>query len=233
MADKAWDAVKARDFLSPTLSRKSILRKHVFEAVGPLPGKRVIEFGSGNGFWLREFQKKGAHCTGIDSSQDQIDLASSYNVDIKYIRHDASTYKAKGKFDVVYIDHVLSETASIGKVVKILKSARALLKKQGRLVINEMHPSVAHFPFDHQTEAGYFYFKSGASVSFRVKQVNGNSFPVRDFHWTLQDFSTSLNSAGFLIEKIIEPRASRASRDEYVKQRSHFPSHLIIKAILK
>lgn len=233
MADKTWDAVKAKDFLSPTVSRKSILRKYVFDAIGPLDGKKVIEFGSGNGFWLREFHKKGARCTGIDSSKDQINLASSYNSDITYIKHDASTFKSKDKFDVVYIDHVLSETSSIEKVVSILKSARALFKKKGCLVINEMHPSVAHFPFNHKTEAGYFYFKSGAPVSFEVKQINGSIFSIRDFHWTLQDFSTSLNAAGFLIEKIIEPRAPKTTNDDYVKQRSYFPSHIIIRALLK
>lgn len=232
MKKASWNKAKSTKFMSPTLSRKHILEKYVFDALGDVAGKRLVEFGSGNGFWLRKFASRGAKCTGVDIAKEQVTLAEADNErGITYVVGDAATFTTKAPFDIVYIDHVISETSSRKKVEKILMSARNALKKNGRLILSEMHPSVLHFPFDGISAAtDYNYFKSGAAVTCTVKQADGTSVTLTDYHWTVEDFISLLASAGFVVERIIEPRASKASKDAYVALRSKYPSHIIIVA---
>ncbi|MEK7084646.1 MAG: class I SAM-dependent methyltransferase [Patescibacteria group bacterium] len=227
-----WSMQKSKKFLSPTISRKFILKKYVLQAMGPLRGKRVIEFGCGNGHWLRQFHAAGGQCTGIDISKDQIELAKKLSPKgIVYLTGDVAALGPRDKFDVVYVDHVLSETKSLEKAIHILRRAHAILKKEGRLVISEMHPSVAHFPSGAHVGKDFFYFKSGAPVAFKVKQISGHRILIRDYHWTMHDFSSALKKSGFLIEEILEPRAPKAVSDPYTKSRYGFPTHILIKAI--
>ena len=203
---------------------------------GSLKNKHVLEFGCGSGHWLRIFHDRGAICTGVDASLEQIKLAKSFGTkNITYMKGDAEKFRAKGKFDIVFIDHVISETLSKKKIVRILRQAHSSLKKSGFLVLNEMHPSVAHFPFGNvDITKDYFYFKSGAPFVFRVKQLNHKYIRILDYHWTLQDFSDFFKKAGFIIDDIVEPRAQKIkSTDTYLKPRSRYPSHIIIKAICR
>lgn len=232
MPQSSWDKAKTKKFVSPTLSRKHILEKYVFDALGDIKGKRLVEFGSGNGFWLRKFEKRGAVCTGVDASHEQIEAAKAVSdTTITYIESDVATFRSTAKFDIVYIDHVISETSTKKKAGKILTSAKEALKKNGKLVLSEMHPSVLNFPFKEITaDATYDYFKSGAEVTCKVKQADGTSITLTDYHWTMDDLSSLLAAAGFVIERIIEPRAPKAAKDTYVALRSKYPSHIIIVA---
>lgn len=228
---KTWNKDSSKKFLSPTLSRKHILIKPVLKIVGSLTRKRLLEFGCGNGFWLRHFSKAGALCTGVDISKEQIELAKVSLPEATYFIHDAATFVSKRKFNVIFVDHVLSETSSRKKILAILRNAHNLLTRDGVLVINEMHPSVAHFSFEHTTpDADYFYFKSGTGISFDVKQADGNFIDIHDYHWTLGDLSLFLKEADFLIDEIVEPQASKGSNDPYVALRYRAPSHVLIKA---
>jgi len=231
-----WDNKHAKSFLTPTLSRKFILKECILKLAGSLRNKRMLELGCGNGYWMRIFRDRGAICTGVDKSKEQIKLAEFFNSKgITYVVSDAEKFQTKERFDIVFIDHVISETPSYKKVVRILRQARALLKRKGSVILNEMHPSVAHFPFGNlKTGRDYFYFKRGAPFTIRVKQTNNKRIRIRDYHWVLQDFSDFLKKAGFVIDEIVEPRAKKIKlADNYLKIRSRYPSHFLIKVFPK
>ena len=229
-----WHKKKSLSFKVPTLSRKFILKDYIFEMMGPLKGKNLLELGCGSGFWLKLFNDEGAICTGVDIAPEQIYLAQKeLSSDIQLFVADAGSFKSSKKFDIVYIDHVLSETSSVQSAVGILRSVKSLLSENGRLILNEMHPSIAHFPFEHtQVSKSYFYFQSGAKLRFEVKQSNGEFIKLTDYHWTLQDYSSMLQQAGFMIEQIIEPQAPKRMVDKYLKLRQKYPSHILIKALM-
>jgi 2-polyprenyl-3-methyl-5-hydroxy-6-metoxy-1,4-benzoquinol methylase len=225
-----------KTFLAPTIGRELVLKRVILKAVGQLKGKFILDVGCGSGYWTRFFQSRGAECVGIDRSPEQIKLAKSLDVrDIQYIVSDVAAFNSKKKFDIVFIDHVLSETSSRKKAVHILKGSRKALKKKGFIILNEMHPAVAHFPFRKlKTVDNYFYFQSGAPFIFKVKQINGKHTTMRDYHWTLEDFSSFLEEAKFFIESIIEPRPPDLKPlNSYLRKKYRYPSHIIIKAVPK
>lgn len=223
-------------FLSPTLGREFILKEHILKILGPLEGRSVLEFGCGSGYWMRIFKSRGAICTGVDISADQIELAQSLDdSDITYIRENIIKLNLHKKFDVVFIDHVISETKSPKEIIKILKKAKEHVKKNGMVILSEAHPSAAHFPFKNiNVKKDYNYFKSGAPVNFRVKQGGNKSIEIKDYHWTMQDLSHFLREAGFIIDEIMEPRfTKKKSSENYLNVRKKFPSHIVIRALVK
>ena len=220
MGSNKWNKKKAGEFLSPTLSRGFILKKYILKMAGDIKGKSLVEFGSGNGFWLKHFTQAGAKCTGVDHSEEQIKLAKKeFGDSVILLKQDVVKFNTRKKFDIVYIDHVLSETASKQMVSKILRSARLALKKSGFLILNEMHPSVAYFPFKNTRTENDSYFKSGSKIHFRVKKVDGKYIDITDYHWTIGDFTNLLKESGFLIEEITEPQAPKSVSGEYLKLR--------------
>lgn len=228
-----WNKKAVQSFIIPTLSRELILKRYVLKLLGSLKDKYVLELGCGSGYWTRIFHARGAICTGVDISNEQIKLAKSLSdKDITYIKHDAGDFVSSKKFDIVFIDHIISETRSPKKIIQIFKSAKSLLRKEGFIVLNEMHPSVANFPFKNMVvEKRYYYFKSGTPIIFRVKQQHNKHIKIKDYHWTLQDFSGFLHKTGFVIDEIIEPRFMKSKlSNSYLSLRNKFPSHIIIKA---
>jgi len=228
-----WHKKLANAFRTPTLSRQFILKRPVLKLVGPLKGKHILEMGCGSGYWLRIFRSAGVNCTGIDISTEQIKLATAQGGEgIEYSVHDAATFRPHKNFDIIFIDHVLSETRSSEKILKILRNGRRLLKKDGFIVLNEMHPSIVHFLTQSRPGRSYFYFKSGHPLKFHIKQANGAFITLSDYHWTLDDFAGFLKKAGFLIKDIIEPRAPKTrSLDSYLQRRYQAPTHILIKAV--
>lgn len=228
-----WNKKLAKAFLVPTLGREFVLKKAILAMLGPLNGKHIIEFGCGSGYWTRIFHDCGAVCIGIDTSREQIMLAKMQNGrGIKYKVADAATFYSRAKFDIVFIDHVISENSSKKKIERILLNLKSLLKNKGFVIINEMHPSVAHFPFDNmKIPANYFYFKSKTPFTFLVRQLRGHSLVIHDFHWTIGDLSLFLYKTGFLIEKIVEPRLIKNKiKDNHLRLRNRYPAHIVIKA---
>ena len=231
-----WNKRLSKSFLTPTVGREVVLKGAIRKIIGRLQGKNILDLGCGSGYWTRFFRSRGAHCIGVDVSPEQIKLAKSFNTrGIDYVVSDIAAFNPLKRFDVVFIDHVISETSSPKKAVQILERVRELLKKNGFMLLNEVHPSIANFPFRKlKAPKNYHYFQSAAPLTFRVKQMNGRSVTLHDYHWTLQDFSSFLQKAGFFIEKIIEPRPENLkSLDALLRKKCNYPSHIIIKAFVK
>jgi len=216
-------------FSVPTSSREYILKPAVTNIIGNLKNKTVLDVGCGNGYWTRFFRDHGARSTGIDILKDQILLAKQHDDGIAYKVSDASRFYAKGNFDIIFVDHVLSENKSVSTIVKILKNLTRSLKQGGVLVLSEMHPAVAHFPVTITTEKNYYYFKSPSKFIFDVKRADGSYAKVQDYHWTLTDYADFFTKSGLIIENIIEPHLDTVTDDPYLLVREKYPTHILFR----
>ena len=207
-------------FSVPTASRTHILRPVIKTIVGDLTNKRLLDVGCGNGYWTRFFSKAGASCTGIDIKTSQIESAKKEHDGNRYLVADAQTFRSKESFDVIYLDHVLSEQKSKAAMLKILKNLRKILVDDGIFILSEMHPAVAHFPIAVTTERNYFYFKSPSKFVFDVKRSDDTYAQVTDYHWTLTDYAELFVKSGFVIENMVEPRLSKRTKDAYLRVRA-------------
>jgi len=211
-----------------------IVKPALLKLLGNVKEKRVLEIGCGNGFWLRILNSKGARCVGIDKSRAQISEAKKQDGRIKYYVGDAANLKVPGSFDIVLLEKVLLEIPDLNKIRKILKRAYSVLKKNGFIVVSDLHPIAPNCNLPNvRPGKDYKYFNSGAAIKIVSKRVDGGETLYTDYHWTFEDLFNAITDAGFKVVKVAEPRPSTETikKYPYLRYRKDDPLSLMIKGI--
>lgn len=207
-----WTKKQSEKFKTPNYSKEYFRKPTILKLLGNIKNKKIIEFGSGSGYWTRILTKKGAKCIGVDSSKEQIERAIKNEkknpLGIKYILGNITNLKEikSNQFDYVFIEFVLLEIPKKELLVKLFKEAHRVLKKDGKLFISDMHPFdpiIIHERF--KLPKNFNYFQSGAKMIAYAKQLDNTMISFTDYHWTLEDYISSITNAGFLISDIREP----------------------------
>lgn len=233
-----WTKKQTKKFQTPNFSKEFFRRPVILKLLGDVKNKKILELGCGSGYWTRILSKKGAICTGVDKSTKQLKLAiseeSKEKLGIKYIKKDISNLKgiSSNTFDIVFIEFVLLEIPKKKLLDKILKESHRVLKKSGVLFISDMHPfdPIVHDRFKLKT--GFHYFKSGDKMKAFAKQLDGTMISFVDYHWTLEDYFSSILGADFTITDLREPKPTKAmmKKAPYIKYRENLPKDIIIIA---
>jgi len=179
------------DFLEKKISKKQ---------------KKILDIGSGPGFFLRRAKRRGWNILGIEPSPIACEYAKKQKIPtIQKFFHEVNA-KEIGKFDVIHTFDVLEH---VNNPINILKKSYSLLKKGGIIVIevpNDFNPlqeivqksskkkeywvtlSSKLKKFDH---INYFNFES---ISKLVKKTGFNiilkesTFPLELFILMGQDY---------------------------------------------
>lgn len=115
------------------------------------PNDTVIEFGSNDGYLLKQFQKKGAKVTGIDPSPVVAKIANKnglYTIcDFLGSKAIDSATKKNGKAKVICGNNVLNHIEKINEAILAIKSG---LKSNGFLVIEvpSLRDTIQKYLFD-------------------------------------------------------------------------------------
>lgn len=233
-----WTEKQAKSASTPNFGKKYIAEPELFRMTGDVKEKKVLELGSGNGYWLDLLSRHGAICIGVELEKKQLELAEKNNPKTAYIRGDITKLEKlglkRGSFDIVLLEHVLLEIPSLKKIQKILTGAFALLKNSGVIIISEIHPfAPSRKPDNIRTPDGYHYFSSGSMIQVASKRVDGKTTLYQDYHWTLSDITHAVTQAGFYIAEITEPRPSATLAKKYpaLAYRQKTPMALWIKGI--
>ncbi len=117
-------------------------------------GLRILDVGCGTGFLSLELAREGHRVTGVDNSEDMINIAvrtmksdpyGSERGSLEYKLADFTTLEnPESEFDLVIISRTLHH---IPQPMKVLDKARKLLREEGRLVCVEF----AYDQFDEET----------------------------------------------------------------------------------
>jgi len=114
--------------------------KVVFDLAGPLPGRRVLDVGTGDGTYAIEAARRGAHVTGIDVDPAMLAAARSrsdcagVSVALREARAEELPFD-DGAFDIVLAVTVLCFVPDARGAVR--EMAR-VLAPGGRLVLGEL-----------------------------------------------------------------------------------------------
>ena len=125
-------------------SKRLAFREYVegytlFELLGDVEGKTVLDLACGEGFYTRLLSQAGARLvTGVDISAAMIELAEAeerrHPLGCTYIRADAAEFKPKGTVDVVVAAYLLNYARSPGQLLRFCRTCHDALRPGGRLV---------------------------------------------------------------------------------------------------
>jgi len=150
-----------------------------------MPGKKLLDIGSGSGQFLYEMKTLGMEVHGIEPGSFDAKVAKKENLDIIKSNLDKTRYKSNC-FDLITINHVLEH---VNNPVETLKEAYRILKKDGLLIIGvPNNKSLAYWIFKknwYQLDAPRHLFdysernltKKLKELGFRIKKIRHNSRP--------------------------------------------------------
>lgn len=119
-ANRDWE------FYSPIISK-------IVQYSRPGP---ILDIGAGCGYLIEAAIKWGLQCTGVEGSQDGIDVAKKRNIDIELVRHNLSDPLpfANDSFQTVVLNQVI-EHLEPKVAANALSEAFRVLRKDGMILI--------------------------------------------------------------------------------------------------
>lgn len=178
--------------------------------LGDVAGLHIIELGCGGGQNAIALAKRGATCTGVDLSDAQISFAQSLakeeDVSVEFIVEDIEDL---GDLPSNAFDIVLGSAYAFSWVRDLSRAYRAsfrILRPGGLFVMSTGHPFTKCFDENHPesliVRQSYF--------TRQVTEIEPHSnIEITYLEATLGDLLNPLISAGFHLERVIEPEMKR------------------------
>ncbi|MEI6805493.1 MAG: methyltransferase domain-containing protein [Myxococcaceae bacterium] len=184
----------------------------LWELLGNVAGKTVLDLGCGNGYLSRQLARKRANVIGVDLSSQMIEIAKNQTppellsrIDYRVESGSNLTSIFNQTVDQVVANYVLMDCANLKATVA---SISRVLKSDGTAVIVMVHPC---FPIKYRTEKDgrliidweqpYLVPHEQVTPPFSEKF----STPFHIFHRSLENYTNSFADAGFTIEALREP----------------------------
>ncbi|HEX5817680.1 MAG TPA: class I SAM-dependent methyltransferase [Gemmatimonadales bacterium] len=196
----------------------------------PLAGLDVLDAGCGAGWYAERLLEAGARVTGVDASAVMVAFARRRLGERAAIHVQdlaAPLPFADGSFDLVLSPLVLHYLPDL---VPTLAEFRRVLRPAGTLVFSTHHPC---HEADRLEAAGRAidYFATEP-----VEEEWDDIGRVRFFRRPLSAVFEALAVAGFLVERVVEPRpaeALRARRPELHARLLRRPEFLCVRAVAR
>ncbi len=170
-------------------------RPACLELLGDVAGQRVLDAACGPGLYASELVRRGAQVTGFDQSPGMVRLARSRAPQADIRVHDSADCLAwlpDGCMDAVLFALALEY---VDDRVAALRELHRVLRPWGALVLSRMHPT------------GDWMRHGGSYFDVRViEETWSKGWHLRYWLAPLEQTCEELRRAGFLIERLIEPR---------------------------
>jgi SAM-dependent methyltransferase len=192
--------------------------------LGDVRGCVVLDAACGPGLYADELNRRGAHVIGFDQSPRMVELSRRSVPAGEFRVHDLSRpldWLADGSVDRVLFALALEY---VDDRVSALRELRRVLRRDGALVMSRQHPT------GEWMRHGGNYFQTRV-----IEETWSRGWQVRYWLTPLEQTCEELREAGFLIERLLEPRptAEAASLDpeRYARLCSEPSGFLAIRAI--
>jgi len=250
---KQWDQATPSwvDFVrtGKDYHRDELNNPAMFELLGNISGKKILDLGCGEGYNSRIMAKKGAKVTGIDFSEKMIYSAiqkeKKDKLGIVYHTSDVRDLKIfkNNTLDIVVCFMSLQD---IRDYQKAIKEVYRVLRKSGRFLFSIPHPcfettekqnykrklkdklkeEMIHFKVKNYFNAHSY------TVPWKMKRLTQH-FETTSFHRTLTHYADALHDAEFLISRVKEPKPTKRGIKKHPIMRQHLiiPQSIAIEAI--
>jgi SAM-dependent methyltransferase len=201
-------------------------RPAVLAALGPVRGLRVLDAACGPGLYSQELLTRGAVVMAFDASQVMVDLARARIADQAQVDQAVLGQPLPypdGAFDLIVC--ALAIHYADDRAVAFAEFSR-VLSSGGALVVSTQHPTT-----DWLRKGGSYF---DVKLETDVWHTEAGDQQVRFWREPLSALCGYATSAGFLIEKVIEPLPAETMRglypDDYQKLTTE-PGFLILRLV--
>ncbi|MEJ7787588.1 MAG: class I SAM-dependent methyltransferase [Solirubrobacteraceae bacterium] len=171
-------------------------RPACLELLGDIDGRRVLDAACGPGLYAEELVLRGAQVVGFDQSRRMVEICRARVPTGEFRVHDLGDpldWLPDASTDLVLLALAIEY---VDDRVAALRELRRVLRPGGVLVLSRPHPTADWLRL------------GGSYFDMRVVDEIRKGWALRYWVTPLQQTCEELFEAGFLIERLLEPRPS-------------------------
>jgi ubiquinone/menaquinone biosynthesis C-methylase UbiE len=176
----------------------------------PRPGRRTLDLGCGEGRVARDLEKRGHRVVGVDASPTLLRSAHSAHPAGRYVVGDARALPfPERSFDLAVAYNSLMDIEDMP--LAVAETGR-VLDPGGRFSVCVTHPVAEAGRFAGREPNAPFVIKDsyfGRRPFVGSFERDGLTMTFRGWCYPLEDYAEALEEAGFVIERLREPAASK------------------------
>lgn len=199
-------------------------RPACLDLLGDVADASILDAACGPGLYAAELTARGARVTGFDQSPRMVELAQQRAPESTFRTHDLShrlDWLADDCVDIVLFALALEY---LDDKLAALREFHRVLRPGGALVLSRLHPT------------GDWLRHGGNYFTPRViEETWSRGWQLKYWLEPLEKTCEDLHRAGFLIERLVEPRPTPAAaaidQDKYDRLRREPTGFLAIRAV--
>ena len=187
--------------------REYIERHTLFEVLGDIAGKTVLDLACGEGFYTRLLRHAGAlEITGVDVSQAMIELAveqeSRQALGCNYVCADVAAFEPGDPVDLVVAVYLLNYAQTPGELLRFCRVCHDALRPGGRFVglNNNVHNlsaeprSLREYGLERTWESPV---AEGDAIRYTMINADGGQIQFDNFYLEPATHAEAFEQAGF------------------------------------
>lgn len=216
-------------------SRIVLLNPTLFDLLGDVKGKILLDAGCGEGYLSRMLTRQGAIVTGVDFSTTMLDMAKSRTppeLSICYYHGncEALLFLESVHFDIVVSNMVIQDLPDYRAA---MAEAYRLLKPGGVYIFSILHPCFVTPTSEWiQNDLGQKQYRKVDQYFAEGRYEQHMCSQLFWYHRTLTSYMTTLLQTGFILEALVEPYPSAEKLQQYseFEDTLRVPVFLVFKA---
>ena len=215
-----YDTIAERYRDSKQLPFRDLIEGYtLFQALGDLHGRTVLDLACGEGFYTRRLKRAGAaEVTGVDVSRAMIALAEAEErarpIGCRYVCADAATFAPAAPVDIVIAVYLLNYARNQKELESLCRACFGALHPGGRLV--GFNDNVRRPPRPGGSLAKYGIERTGAwppregdAIRYRITNPDGRTVEFDNYYLEPGIYERAMRSAGFgdfqWIDAVVDP----------------------------
>lgn len=187
--------------------REYVERYTLFELLGDVRGKTVLDLACGDGWYTRLLRQAGAlEVTGVDVSEGMIELAEEQErrdpLGCRYVCADVAAFEPGEPVDLVVAVYLLNYARTPEQILRFCRVCHEALRPGGRLVgiNNNVHNvgvqtgSLRKYGLERTWERP---LAEGDTIRYTMFNADGEPFGFDNFYLTPETHAAAFERAGF------------------------------------